>query len=165
MIYREYRPQKFADVVGNHDIIKSITSSLKNDDFAHAYFFHGGRGTGKTTTARLIAKILNCQNLQIYEDPQNHIHVEPCNVCDNCKQVTKNAFVDLIELDAASNRGIDNIKELIETVKFAPIGGKRKVYIIDEVHMLDIECFTYLNRALESNLAPIVILATNRGVC
>lgn len=149
MIYREYRPQKFSEIIGNNSIVNSITSSFKNDDFAHAYFFHGGRGTGKTTTARLIAKILNCQNLQYNEDINNHIQVEPCNQCDNCKQIKKNTFVDLIELDAASNRGIENIKELIETVKFSPTSGKKKVYIIDEVHMLTKEASNALLKTLE----------------
>jgi len=137
---RKYRPQFFREVVGQEGAVKILQNAIKNNRVAHAYIFAGPRGVGKTTIARILAKALNCEN------PQNG---EPCGECDNCKAIAKGNFPDLIEIDAASNRGIDDIRQLKESVAYAPIKGKYKVYIIDEAHMLTKEAFNALLKTLE----------------
>jgi DNA polymerase-3 subunit gamma/tau len=152
-LYRKYRPSTFEEVAGEGDVIKTIKSSLRNDTMAHAYLFTGPRGVGKTTTARLIAKGLNCLT--------NGITDTPCNTCENCVEISKNKFIDLIEIDAASNRGIDEIRSLKDRVNYQPSRGRKKVYIIDEVHMLTKEAFNALLKTLEEPPSHVIfILAT-----
>ena len=149
-LYREYRPQCFAEIVGQRHIVATLENALKNKRIAHAYLFCGPRGTGKTSTAKVLAKALNCHNLK---------GVEPCNECDSCEAVTHGSSIDVIEIDAASNRGIDEIRDLKERVKFAPTGGKYKVYIVDEVHMLTIEAFNALLKTLEEPPEHVIFIS------
>ncbi|MFA7662673.1 MAG: DNA polymerase III subunit gamma/tau [Patescibacteria group bacterium] len=153
-LYRKYRPDSFDQVIGQDFVKQTIQNEIKNNKIAHAYLFSGPRGVGKTTLARLIAKSANCQNRQDGES-------EPCGKCNSCLEIAKNKSVDVIEVDAASNRGIDEIKELRERTRFAPAVAKFKVFIIDEVHMLSREAFNALLKTLEEPPAYIIfILAT-----
>jgi DNA polymerase-3 subunit gamma/tau len=151
-IPRKYRPQKFSEVTGQEFITETLKNAIKTGKFAHAYIFAGPRGVGKTTTARIVAKALNCEN------PKDG---EPCNECAQCLEITKGTHPDVIEIDAASNRGIDQIRELRESVIYSPAKGKKKVYIIDEFHMLTKEAFNALLKTLEEPPEHVVfILAT-----
>ncbi len=141
MYYTKYRPQKFSEISKPNDVAKALSTQIKNGNLAHAYLFVGSRGTGKTTMARLLAKAVNCQHLEDDGDP--------CGKCDFCLAIQGGSFLDLIEIDAASNRGIDDIRELKERIKLVPGVGKKKVYIIDEVHMLTPEAFNALLKTLE----------------
>ncbi|HRW58973.1 MAG TPA: DNA polymerase III subunit gamma/tau [Chlamydiales bacterium] len=138
---RKYRPQLFQDVIGQDAIIKTLKNALKSNRISHAYLFTGTRGVGKTTLARLFAKALNCKNLN-----ENH---EPCNQCQSCNDIASGRAFDVIEIDGASNRGIDDIRQINETVNYAPSLGNYKIYIIDEVHMLTKEAFNALLKTLE----------------
>jgi len=152
-LYRKYRPKSFEDMCGEEYIIKAIKNALKNKRVSHAYLFCGPRGVGKTTTARIIAKGLNCLEKGITD--------EPCNVCENCKAVDKGNFTDMIEIDAASNRGIDEIRNLKDRINYKPVSGIKKIYIIDEVHMLTKEAFNALLKTLEEPPEHVVfVLAT-----
>jgi len=139
-LYRKWRSQTFSEMVGQEAIIRTLKNALNEGKLAHAYLFTGPRGTGKTSTARLLAKTLNC--LQ----PQNG---EPCNECQQCREITAGNSFNVIEIDAASNRGIDSIRELREKVMVPPSTGKYKVYILDEAHMLTTEAFNALLKTLE----------------
>ena len=151
VLYRTYRPAKFSEVVGQDYIIKTLVNAIKNNKIAHAYLFAGPRGTGKTTIAKLFAKAINCEN---FND-------EACDECDNCLAYLDGNHPDIIELDAASNNGVDDIREIIEQVPYAPLMGKYKVYIIDEVHMLTTQAFNALLKTLEEPPAHVIfILAT-----
>jgi len=151
-IPRKYRPQKFSEVTGQEFITETLKNAIKTGRFAHAYIFAGPRGVGKTTTARIVAKALNCDN------PKDG---EPCNSCTQCIEISRGAHPDVIEIDAASNRGVDQIRELRESVHYAPTKGKKKVYIIDEFHMLTKEAFNALLKTLEEPPEHVVfILAT-----
>lgn len=141
IISRKYRPQSFHDVVGQSAIIQTLINALKRGHLAQAYLFCGSRGTGKTTLARILAKALNCKHLRE--------ECEPCNVCTSCMEIAISRSLDVIEIDGASNRGIDDIRKLNETVGYAPSSGKYKIYIIDEVHMLTKEAFNALLKTLE----------------
>ena len=153
VLARRYRPQSFREVIGQTHVVRTLTNALKHKKLSHALLFSGIKGTGKTTVARIIAKALNCLNLI-----DNY---EPCNECSNCLEISKGIFVDVIEIDAASNRGIDQIRELIENLKFAPTKGKAKVYIIDEAHMLTREASNALLKSLEEPPSHVYfILAT-----
>ncbi|MBO0682711.1 MAG: DNA polymerase III subunit gamma/tau, partial [Candidatus Dormibacteraeota bacterium] len=141
-LYRKYRSQTFADLVGQEATRRALQGAISSERVSHAYLFSGTRGTGKTSTARLLAKAVNCLRRQPGES-------EPCNQCESCLQVQSGAALDLIEIDAASNRGIDEIRDLREKVNLAPALGRRKVYIIDEAHMLTTEAFNALLKTLE----------------
>jgi DNA polymerase-3 subunit gamma/tau len=138
---RKYRPQVFGAVVGQDAIVTTLKNALKFGRVAHAYLFCGSRGTGKTTLARIFAKALNCQNLSA--------DFEPCNACPCCQEITAGRSLDVLEIDGASNRGIDDIRQINETVGYASSSGKNKIYIIDEVHMLTKEAFNALLKTLE----------------
>lgn len=140
-IPRKYRPQTFGDIVGQEAIVTTLKNALKFNRVAHAYLFCGSRGTGKTTLARLFAKALNCQALTADQ--------EPCNQCSSCLEITSGRCLDVLEIDGASNRGIDDIRQINETVGYASSSGKYKIYIIDEVHMLTKEAFNALLKTLE----------------
>jgi DNA polymerase-3 subunit gamma/tau len=137
---RKWRPKKFSEVVGQEHVTNTLKNAIKENRIAHAYLFTGPRGVGKTTTARLLAKALNCNN---------PINQEPCNECETCKSIQNSQSLDIIEIDGASNRGIDEIRTLRESVKYAPTKSKYKIYIIDEVHMLTRESFNAFLKTLE----------------
>jgi len=154
VLYRKYRPTSFADVVGQDHVVKTLVGALVGNRVSHGYLFAGPRGTGKTTIARLLAKAVNC------EDRGEDEH-EPCNKCASCKEFGNLTALDLIEIDAASNRGIDEIRELRDGIKFVPTRAKYKVFIIDEVHMLTREAFNALLKTLEEPPGhAIFVLAT-----
>ncbi len=151
VLYRTYRPAKFSEVVGQDYIVKTLVNAIRNNKIAHAYLFAGPRGTGKTSVAKLFAKAINCQDFR----------EEACDSCANCKAYLEGSHPDIIELDAASNNGVDDIREIIEQVPYAPLLGKYKVYIIDEVHMLTTQAFNALLKTLEEPPAHVIfILAT-----
>ncbi|GJQ37291.1 MAG: DNA polymerase III subunit gamma/tau [Anaerolineaceae bacterium] len=152
-LYRKYRPKQWDTVIGQDHVIQTLTNSIKADRVGHAYLFAGPRGTGKTTVARLLAKAVNCLN----EDPTQR----PDNTCDHCKAVNENRFLDLIEIDAASNTSVDDVRDLRDKINFAPMQGKYKIYIIDEVHMLSTAAFNALLKTLEEPPPhAIFVLAT-----
>lgn len=155
-LYRTYRPQTFSEVTAQEHVKKTIQNQLKTGKVAHAYLFTGPRGIGKTTMARLLAKAVNCEN-----PSKAKKSFEPCNECQMCKEVTNGSALDVFEIDAASHTGVDNVRELIDGVRFVPSKGKFKVYIIDEVHMLSPAAFNALLKTLEEPPAhAIFILAT-----
>lgn len=150
-LYRMYRPQTFDEVAGQRQIIQTLQNAVRDEKIAHAYLFTGPRGTGKTTMAKLLAKALNCK----------HEEKKPCNECAACLAINEGSFPDVIEIDAASNNGVDEVRNLIDKVKYAPIEGKYKVYIIDEVHMMSQGAFNALLKTLEEPPAHVIfILAT-----
>lgn len=150
-LYRTYRPQTFGEVIGQEVIVKTLQNALKNNRISHAYLFCGPRGTGKTTIARLFAKALNCESFDN----------EPCNHCKSCLEITEGINPDVIEIDAASNNSVEEIRELKDKIKFLPAGSKYKIYIIDEVHMLSTSAFNALLKTLEEPPKhAIFILAT-----
>ncbi|HEX7555886.1 MAG TPA: DNA polymerase III subunit gamma/tau, partial [Leptolinea sp.] len=152
-LYRKWRPRLWDQVVGQEPVVKTLQNSIRSGRVGHAYLFAGPRGTGKTTTARLLAKAVNCLS-----DDLSH---RPCNQCDNCKAVNENRFLDLIEIDAASNTSVDDMRDLRDKINFSPTQGKFKVYIIDEVHMLSTAAFNALLKTLEEPPPhAIFILAT-----
>ena len=151
-LYRRWRPESFADLVGQEHISRTLSRAVTSGQTSHAYLFTGPRGTGKTSTAKILARALNCA-----EGPT----LTPCGVCDSCRSISDGSSMDVFEIDAASNRGIDEIRDLRESVKFAPTEGHYKIYIIDEVHMLTTEAFNALLKTLEEPPERVIfILAT-----
>ena len=151
-LYRKWRPRTFDSVIGQDDITETLKNAIKRGTISHAFLFAGPRGTGKTSCAKILAKALNCSNLQ---------DGEPCNKCANCLAADKGAMADIVEIDAASNNGVDEIRDIRDKVKYAPTQGKYKVYIIDEVHMLSMGAFNALLKTLEEPPEHVVfILAT-----
>jgi DNA polymerase-3 subunit gamma/tau len=155
VLYRKWRPQSFSEVVGQDPITQTVRNSLASGRVAHAYLFCGPRGTGKTSMGRLLAKAVNC--LQPADG-------EPCNTCESCQAYLEGRAMDLVEMDAASNRGIDEIRKLRDRVGLAPMAGERKVYLVDEVHMLTAEAYNALLKTLEEPPPHIIfILATTEA--
>ncbi|PIR88189.1 MAG: hypothetical protein COU10_00560 [Candidatus Harrisonbacteria bacterium CG10_big_fil_rev_8_21_14_0_10_45_28] len=158
-LYRKYRPKTFADVFGQSHVVTVLKNAAKADRLSHAYLFYGPRGSGKTTIARLLAKVANCQTRQ--DDATFAKKGEPCNKCGPCEEISAGRGIDVIEIDAASNRGIDEIRSLKEGIRLSPSSYKHKVVIIDETHMLTKEAFNALLKTLEEPPAhAILILAT-----
>lgn len=146
---RKYRPQKFSDVIGQEHIVNVLKSGIKNNRIPHAMLFSGPRGVGKTTTARILAKALNCEKTE---------EGEPCLKCNSCNDITEGSDIDVIEIDGASNRGIDEIRDLREKAKYATVRGKYKIFIIDEVHMLTKEAFNALLKILEEPPEHVIFI-------
>lgn len=152
VLYRKYRPQTFSEIIGQEHVVQTLKNALAKGMISHAYLLSGPRGSGKTTIARLLAKAVNCQKLQ---------GSDPCNQCSFCREINEARFLDLIEIDAASHRGIDEIRELREGIKFSPNKGKYKVFVIDECHQLTKEASNALLKTLEEPPShAIFILAT-----
>lgn len=152
VLYRKYRPRVFSDVYGQDHVTSTLENEIKNGRVSHAYLFTGSRGTGKTTCAKILAKAVNCEN---------NINGEPCNECEVCRGLDNGSIYDVVEIDAASNNGVDNIRELRDETNYAPSRGKYRVYIIDEVHMLSTGAFNALLKTLEEPPAHVIfILAT-----
>jgi DNA polymerase-3 subunit gamma/tau len=149
VLARKWRPQSFDDLVGQETVAKTFKNALSSGKIAHAYLFSGPRGVGKTSTARILAKALNCQQ---------RTDSEPCGTCESCKAITEGASIDVFEIDGASNNSVDAVRELRETVKYAPSGGKYKIYIIDEVHMLSTSAFNALLKTLEEPPPHVVFI-------
>jgi len=153
-LYRKYRPQRFSEIIGQEHVIQTLTNAISSGMISHAYLFSGPRGSGKTTIARLLAKAINCQERKEGE-------YEPCNKCSSCKEITEGRAIDLIEIDAASHRGIDEMRELRDGIGFLPTKSKYKVFIIDECHQLTKEASNALLKTLEEPPShAIFILAT-----
>jgi DNA polymerase-3 subunit gamma/tau len=157
--YRKYRPKKLTDLLGQETNVHLLKNAAKQNSFGHAYLFYGPRGTGKTSAARLIAKLLNCERRQ--KEPEFQKIGEPCNECRPCKEIDSNTSFDVVEIDAASNRGIEEIRNLKEAIRTAPSASAYKIYIIDEAHMLTGPAFNALLKTLEEPPRHAVfILAT-----
>ncbi len=149
VLYRKYRPQNFSEIIGQEHVVQTLTNSIKGNNTSHAYLFCGPRGSGKTTIARLFAKAVNC------EKPDGF---EPCNKCSSCLEITAGKSMDLIEVDAASHTGVDDIRDLIEGIKFSPVKAKYKIFIIDECHQLSKSAANALLKTLEEPPAHAVFL-------
>jgi len=149
VLYRKYRPQRFADVIGQEHVVKTLTNAILRDNISHAYLFAGPRGSGKTTIARLFVKAINCEKRDGFE---------PCNTCSSCKEIMEFKSIDLIELDAASHTGIDEIREIIEGSKFASVKSKYKAFIIDECHQLSKSAANALLKTLEEPPPRVIFL-------
>jgi DNA polymerase-3 subunit gamma/tau len=154
VLYRKYRPKTFAEVVGQEHVVQTLQNAISSDLISHAYLFSGPRGSGKTTIARLLAKTLNCEN-------RKEKTAEPCNKCSSCHEINENRAIDLIEIDAASNRGIDEIRELKDGIRFLPTKSRYKVFIVDESHQLSKDAANALLKTLEEPPShAIFVLAT-----
>lgn len=145
VLARKYRPQNFDDLVGQDALVQTLTNAIKNNRLHHAYILTGIRGVGKTTTARIIAKALNCIGMDGKSGPSIH----PCGICENCKAITEGRHIDVMELDAASHTGVDDVREILDGVRYKPTNARYKIYIIDEVHMLSKSAFNALLKTLE----------------
>jgi len=155
VLYRKYRPQNFSEVIGQEHVVQTLTNSIKGNNISHAYLFSGPRGSGKTTIARLFAKAINCNAIN---------GAEPCNKCSSCTEIIAGNSIDLLEIDAASHTGVDDVRQLIEGIKFAPVKSKYKIFIIDECHQLSKSASNALLKTLEEPPAhAIFILATTES--
>ncbi len=155
VFYRKHRPKQFSEIIGQEHVVQTLTNAIISDKVSHAYLFCGPRGSGKTTIARLLAKSVNCENRKEFE---------PCNKCSSCTEIMKGSSMDIVEIDAASHRGIDEIRELREGIKFAPVKSNKKIYIIDEAHQLTKEAANALLKILEESPEhAMFILATTES--
>src|SRR5687767_13112273 len=145
VLARKYRPQSFGELIGQEAMVRTLANAICRDRLAHAFLLTGVRGVGKTSTARLIAKALNC----IGPDGQGGPTIEPCGVCEPCRAIAEGRHIDVVEMDAASHTGVDDVREIIEAVRYAAVSARYKVYIIDEVHMLSKNAFNALLKTLE----------------
>jgi DNA polymerase III subunit gamma/tau len=159
--YQKYRPKFFVDLIGEDHIRETLLEASKGDKMSHAFLLCGPRGTGKTTTARLLAKVLNCQQIIKDRAYKKEITGEPCNKCEVCLEINEGRAIDVVEIDAASHTKVDEIREVIDKARFMPAKLTKKVYIVDEVHMLSTSSFNALLKTLEEPPAHVVfILAT-----
>ncbi|MBE6443780.1 MAG: DNA polymerase III subunit gamma/tau [Alphaproteobacteria bacterium] len=154
VLARKYRPQNFNELLGQDALVKTITNAIKNNRLHHAYILTGIRGVGKTTTARIIAKALNCTG----KDATAGATINPCGICENCKAISESRHIDVLELDAASRTGVDDIREILDGVRYRPTNGRYKVYVIDEVHMLSKSAFNALLKTLEEPPSHVIFI-------
>lgn len=154
VLARKYRPQNFEELVGQDALVRTLTNAIKNNRLHHAYILTGIRGVGKTTTARIIARALNCTG----KDGQNGPTISPCGICENCKAIAASRHIDVLELDAASRTGVDDIREILDGVRYKPTNARYKVYIIDEVHMLSKNAFNALLKTLEEPPSHVIFI-------
>ncbi len=154
VLARKYRPQNFNELLGQDALVKTITNAIKNNRLHHAYILTGIRGVGKTTTARIIAKALNCTG----KDALNGATVNPCGICENCRAIAESRHIDVLELDAASRTGVDDIREILDGVRYKPTTARYKVYIIDEIHMLSKQAFNALLKTLEEPPSHVIFI-------
>ena len=154
VLARKYRPQSFDELVGQDALVRTLTNAIKNNRLHHAYILTGIRGVGKTTTARIIARALNCTG----KDGQSGPTVNPCGICENCKAIAASRHIDVLELDAASRTGVDDIREILDGVRYKPTNARYKIYIIDEVHMLSKNAFNALLKTLEEPPSHVIFI-------
>jgi len=154
VLARKYRPQTFSELIGQDAMVTTLGNAIKRDRLAHAFLMTGVRGVGKTSTARLIAKALNC----IGPDGQGGPTIDPCGVCEPCRAIAEGRHIDVIEMDAASHTGVDDVREIIDAARYAAVSARYKIYIVDEVHMLSKNAFNALLKTLEEPPAHVKFL-------
>ena len=154
VLARKYRPQNFNELLGQDALVQTLSNAIKNNRLHHAYILTGIRGVGKTTTARIIAKALNCTGKDAHEGPT----INPCGICENCKAISESRHIDVLEMDAASRTGVDDMREILDGVRYKPTNGRYKVYIIDEVHMLTRNAFNALLKTLEEPPSHVIFI-------
>ncbi|MDG1415273.1 MAG: DNA polymerase III subunit gamma/tau, partial [Alphaproteobacteria bacterium] len=153
VLARKYRPRDFSTMIGQEALVRTLRNAFETGRLAHAFLLAGVRGVGKTTTARIVARALNCQ-----EDGRTTPAADPCGHCESCRAISEDRSVDVLEIDAASHTGVDNIRELLDGVRYAPVSSRYKIYIIDEVHMLSKGAFNALLKTLEEPPAHVKFL-------
>ena len=163
VLYRKYRPQSFAEIIGQEHIVKTLQNSITLGSISHAYLFCGPRGSGKTTIARIFAKAINCSSSQVLpkgkiSEDKKPKDAEPCNKCDSCQEIMAGKSIDLIEIDAASHTGVDDVRALIDGLKFAPVKSKYKIFIIDECHQLSKDASNALLKTLEEPPSHVIFM-------
>ena len=154
VLARKYRPQNFNELLGQDALVQTLTNAIKNNRLHHAYILTGIRGVGKTTTARIIAKALNCTGKDGHGGPTTN----PCGICENCRAIAESRHIDVLELDAASRTGVDDMREILDGVRYKPTNGRYKIYIIDEVHMLSKSAFNALLKTLEEPPSHVIFI-------
>ena len=154
VLARKYRPQNFNELLGQDALVQTLTNAIKNNRLHHAYILTGIRGVGKTTTARIIAKALNCTGKDGHSEPT----VNPCGICENCRAIAESRHIDVLELDAASRTSVDDIREILDGVRYKPTNARYKIYIIDEVHMLSKSAFNALLKTLEEPPSHVIFI-------